>query len=51
MTNGQALISDDTQMTLFTAAGLLLPGEDKVRSVWECYGEWYVTQFHAFGAA
>ena len=47
---GKALISDDTQMTLFTAAGLLLPGEDKVRSVWECYGEWYVTQFHAFPA-
>ena len=48
---GTAQISDDTQMTLFTAAGLLLPGENTVRNVWECYGEWYVTQFHAFGAA
>ena len=51
LVDGTAQISDDTQMTLFTAAGLLLPGEDKVRSVWECYGEWYVTQFHVFGAA
>ena len=49
--HGTAQISDDTQMTLFTAAGLLLPGENLVRNVWECYGEWYVTQFHAFGAA
>ena len=51
LTDGVAQISDDTQMTLFTAAGLLLPGEDKVQNVWDCYGEWYVTQFHAFGAA
>lgn len=51
LVNGVAQISDDTQMTLFTAAGLLLPGEDKVQNVWECYNEWYVTQFHAFGAA
>ncbi len=51
LTDGVAQISDDTQMTLFTAAGLLLPGEDKVQNVWDCYGEWYMTQFHAFGAA
>lgn len=51
LVDGVAQISDDTQMTLFTAAGLLLPGEDKVQNVWECYNEWYVTQFHAFGAA
>ena len=49
--HGTAQISDDTQMTLFTAAGLLIPDGDKIQNVWECYREWYVTQFHAFGAA
>lgn len=49
--HGTAQISDDTQMTLFTAAGLLIPDGDRIQNVWECYREWYVTQFHAFGAA
>ena len=45
-----ALISDDTQMALFTAAGILLgdTGEgftDQVRmSVWKAYQEWLTTQ-------
>ena len=38
-------------MPLFTAAGLLIPDGDRIQNVWECYREWYVTQFHAFGAA
>ena len=42
---GRALISDDTQMTLFTAAGLLRADGDPVENVWKCYGEWYRTQY------
>ena len=49
--DGVARISDDTQMTLFTAAGLLHDGGDPVENVWNAYGEWYVTQFHAYPAA
>lgn len=50
---GKAEISDDTQMTLFTANGLLLGtaralqsgGEaDYVTSVWQCYRDWLKTQ-------
>ena len=51
--NGIAQISDDTQMTLFTATGILL-GETRgcVRGimgppwsyVWLCYKDWYRTQ-------
>lgn len=51
--NGVAQISDDTQMTLFTATGILL-GETRgcVRGiagppwsyVWLCYKDWYKTQ-------
>lgn len=41
---GRPLISDDTQMTLFTADGLLMPG-DRVTNVWRCYQDWLDTQF------
>ena len=51
--NGKALISDDTQMTLFTASGLLLgTTRGKTRGIMGsypsyiayCYEEWYRTQ-------
>lgn len=47
--NGIARISDDTQMTLFTAEGLLLAGRkddsfDYINSIREMYMCWYQTQ-------
>lgn len=45
--NGKALISDDTQMTLFTACGVLNAVKDKsalIPSICEAYVEWYFTQ-------
>ena len=47
--NGKALISDDTQMTLYTANGLLNAAEDGDRPNWQyhicmAYIEWYLTQ-------
>lgn len=45
--NGKALISDDTQMTLFTACGLLNAIKDDsplIPSICEAYVEWYFTQ-------
>lgn len=60
----KALISDDTQMTLFTACGLIdwLSGEytdDPVRAIFTAYQEWLMTQkmsyresaeyYHEFG--
>ena len=42
-----ALLSDDTQMTLFTAEGLLLSnktGKDPVACVYRSYLRWYYTQ-------
>lgn len=45
--NGKALISDDTQMTLFTACGLLNAVKDDsplIPSICEAYVEWYFTQ-------
>lgn len=44
--NGKAIISDDTQMTLFTANGLLLGTNDGsyIRSIYDCYKEWFITQ-------
>lgn len=40
-----ALISDDTQMTLFTAAALARPvGDDLLQSIKLAYIEWYATQ-------
>ena len=38
-----AEISDDTQMTLFTAVGLLM-GEDYISQINECYLDWLSTQ-------
>lgn len=40
----QPLITDDTQMTLFTANGLLLKG-DKIGNIWHCYQDWLETQY------
>ena len=54
---GRALVSDDTQMTLFTAAGLLTAitraamrgiGGDPVDHVANAYVDWYCTQTYAF---
>lgn len=45
--SGKALISDDTQMTLFTACGLLNAVKDNsplIPSICEAYVEWYFTQ-------
>lgn len=50
--NGKALISDDTQMTLFTADGILWadeiaaePGTDDFTNIiWQSYLRWYYTQ-------
>ena len=58
--NGKAAISDDTQMTLFTANGLLLgstekgPGEELdrlINAVARCYHDWYITQTAEFERA
>lgn len=44
--NGRAIFSDDTQMTLFTANGILLGAEkgEYIQSVYDCYKEWFITQ-------
>ena len=45
--SGKAWISDDTQMTLFTACGILNAkdkGRAPVPSICEAYLEWYYTQ-------
>lgn len=45
--NGKALISDDTQMTLFTACGLLNARKSGLTfsaSICRAYAEWYYTQ-------
>ncbi len=47
LTRGAARISDDTQMTLFTASGLLsaFAGDGNwVKGIWEAYLDWYATQ-------
>lgn len=52
LTNGKALVSDDTQMSIFTADGLLRAGErfpaptaaQYVASVYESYLNWLTTQ-------
>ena len=56
--DGKALISDDTQMTLFTAAGLLLGtarGEGGIEtyrgSIRDCYLDWLKTQTERFAPA
>lgn len=51
MTLHEALISDDTQMTLFTASGLIradLLKKDNIeyeKNIYEAYQDWYNTQF------
>lgn len=50
--DGKARISDDTQMTLFTANGLLLADTNRrsrIQSVWDCYHDWRQTQFWGGG--
>lgn len=47
LTDGKAIVSDDTQMTLFTAAGILMAKENKIEystSIWNAYKDWYYTQ-------
>jgi ADP-ribosylglycohydrolase len=53
LVGGKALISDDTQMTLFTANALLLDTAqtDAVQNIANCYKEWYQTQFVTCDAA
>lgn len=48
----EAYISDDTQMTLFTANALLLDtaGTSALQNIAECYREWYRTQFATYAA-
>lgn len=44
---GKAIISDDTQMMLFTAEGLLNAWKDSINpahAIWESYLRWYSTQ-------
>jgi len=50
---GKAIISDDTQMTLFTAEGLLLCSQDPFvkdtkegyrKHIWKAYKRWFLTQ-------
>lgn len=49
--DGKAMISDDTQMTLFTAAGLIADKRKDtcLQSIWAAYKDWYFTQVPAFG--
>ncbi len=44
--NGKAIISDDTQMTLFTANGLLLADKNQnyLECIAQCYRNWLYTQ-------
>ena len=49
LTNGKALISDDTQMTLFTAEGILIAEDpmdykDYINGMYDAYQEWLHTQ-------
>jgi ADP-ribosylglycohydrolase len=57
LTGDKALISDDTQMTLFTANGLLLAGTESkstkdldgyLSAVGACYREWLETQTESY---
>lgn len=41
---GRLVVSDDTQMTLFTANALLLEGDLRINT-WNCYQDWLETQF------
>lgn len=46
LTDGKALISDDTQMTLYTLDGLLhgRPAGDYLAAIWKNYQDWLITQ-------
>lgn len=55
LTGGLARISDDTQMTMFTANGLLnaeagfiRSENDYVNAVRDCYGDWCRTQLYSY---
>ena len=48
---GKAVVSDDTQMTLFTANGLLNAKENGwpgIKGITDAYVEWYLTQSDIF---
>ena len=57
--DGKARISDDTQMTLFTAAGVLLGDADSLNGITtapgyyvpKCYHDWYITQTCSYTSA
>ena len=40
----KAVISDDTQMTLFTAEGLLEQVGDEIQNIYRSYKNWFITQ-------
>ena len=44
----KALISDDTQMTLFTAEGLLEQEGDELQNIYHSYKNWLITQNTSF---
>ncbi len=44
----KALISDDTQMTLFTAEGLLEQEGDEIQNIYHSYKNWLITQNTSF---
>ena len=44
--NNKALVSDDTQMTLFTMEGLIQEGEDILDSIYNAYLDWLKTQHY-----
>ena len=44
----KALISDDTQMTLFTAEGLLEQDGDELQNIYHAYKNWLITQNTTF---
>ncbi len=50
LVKGKAIISDDTQMTLFTANGLLLANEnhDYIKCIAQCYRNWLYTQMRDY---
>ena len=47
--SGKALISDDTQMTLFTAQGLLEKEGAELQNIYKSYKNWLITQTVGFG--
>ena len=50
--SGKALISDDTQMTLFTATGIMAQSENGVLyDIEQSYFDWLTTQYYSFDEA